>query len=171
MERYLNQLNNENIDEFWDKYVMSKEQLIKENNKKIQLIGDTIKDKENTLSYIKQLFKDEGDKVIKESLQFKENILVEEIKILNTSKKTIAKMNNEFYGTKEELQLSFNKLFKEDFKDLSNERKRILIDKLIDKVVVTKKINSNNNTTDNLNGNKINISLDIYVKVKFDILM
>ncbi|WP_053956034.1 hypothetical protein [Inediibacterium massiliense] len=111
---------------------------MKENEDKIKRIDEELTKKSQHISKLDDLIQCEDNETILEALKIQRPILQRELNILKSYKDELNTITANSFKTESDLVNALKKLFKQDFKHLSNERKRMIIDMLIDKVVVNK---------------------------------
>jgi len=164
-------LKKESIAELWYHYSKTKEKVIKENQAKIKLIEDEVNKKETQLKDISKLLDDNSNETIFQALEFQRIIISNEIDLLKSYKKDLDNSSNNFFNDESQLKSALLKLFKVDFDTISNERKRIIIDMLIDKILVDKVLKKSKNSSFQPDYDEdYNLEMQIYSTTNIDIL-
>ncbi|MCT4618212.1 MAG: recombinase family protein [Marinisporobacter sp.] len=138
IDEFLANLSPEKTNIMWYYYSKTRDRILKENEDKIKRIDEELTKKSQHISKLDALIQCEDNETILEALKVQRPILQRELDILKSYKDELNAITANSFKAESDLVDALKKLFKQDFKHLSNERKRMIIDMLIDKVVVTK---------------------------------
>lgn len=156
IEEYLTNLTPKKISNLWYYYSTTKKRILKETKEKLEIIESELKLKRQNISKLNELIHSETNNIILEALKSQKPILKKEIDILESYKKELESISEDLFLSQSELLEKLKNFFKYEFINLSNQRKRMIIDMLVDKIIVNKP--------------KENPKLTIYMTTNIDIL-
>ncbi|MEJ8554841.1 recombinase family protein [Tepidibacter sp. Z1-5] len=127
------------IDLLWINYQTSIKQEKENNENEIDRIDKEIENTKVLCNKLKDLLDEDTPDSSFEKIIFNEHIqLKKKLQSLKNNKKSLKNLESKYFKTQIELQTHIDRFFMCDFKKLEQERKRMLIDIIVDKVILSK---------------------------------
>lgn len=156
IKEFLINLTPTKINTLWAQYCITQKKILNENKEKAKKIDTELNIKRKRLNKLNSLLNDKSNSFILEPLKTQKVIINKEIALLESYKKNLNSFSSNSYKNEDELFKGLENLFTRDFNNLTQERKRMLIDMLINKIIIHKQ--------------EEDIILTIYMNSNIDIL-
>ncbi|WP_202709475.1 recombinase family protein [Sporosalibacterium faouarense] len=137
INEFTNIMKYQQTDKLWVYYSSITKEIKEKNTKNLEKIINEIERKQSKLVKIDTLLDDALIDEIIETLEGEKTKLKKELNNLQLLKSRIEQLQNTYFNSMTELSSALQNFFIEDFNELENERKRMLLDILVDKVIVT----------------------------------
>ncbi|MCT4621133.1 MAG: recombinase family protein [Marinisporobacter sp.] len=156
MEDFFSKIKPKESDALWKYYAETKEKISEDHKEKLKVIQKSLQETDDLIANLDKLITIEKNKPLKETLLAQKIYYDKQRATLQNYKKELEILPTLFFDKQSKLEAALYQFFNKNFNTLTTERKRMIIDMLINKIIISKV----NNTP----------TLNIYMNTSIDIL-
>ncbi|QZY56490.1 recombinase family protein [Crassaminicella profunda] len=156
MEEFFSKIKPKESNTLWKYYTETKEKVLEDHKKNLKVIQNSLQETDGLITNLDKLIAIEKNKSLKETLMTQRVYYDKQKTTLQNYKKELEVIPTVFFDEQSKLDAALYQFFSKDFNTLINEQKRMIIDLLINKIIVSKVDNQP--------------KLNIYINTSIDIL-